>query len=780
MKLTRKIGKRERLILLSTVIIISLFIYLHTPRDLFHDPTSTILVDSSGDLLAARIAADGQWRFPHSSEVPDKFKAAIINFEDRYFYYHSGINPISIVRAAWQNIKAKRVVSGGSTITAQVIRISRKNRPRTIFQKLIEYTLALKAELCYNKDEILAFYNSNAPFGGNVVGLEAASWRYYNRPADQLSWGESAMLAVLPNAPSLIYPGKNHEILKRKRDRLLDKLYHNGVIDKESCELAKLEPLPEKPHPLPRYTPHLLSRVIKEGQEGEKIVTTIDKALQSSALRVIDKHYKHLSQSGIINAASLIIEIETGKVISYIGNTDHTEKDSGKDVDIVTAERSSGSTLKPILYALMQQSGTILPNTLIPDIPTHIADYTPKNFDKSYRGAAPAGKALAKSLNIPAVRMLKNYGIERFHSDLNRVGFTTFTKPANHYGLSIILGGGETTLWDLATVYSNMARSLNNFGSDTLSQDYHHLYFDNSSKDDTTYPSTINASSAWLTFEALTDMERPVEGEGWRYFSSSKKIAWKTGTSFGHRDAWAIGVTSKYVVAVWTGNADGEGRAGLTGTRSAAPIMFNLFDLLPNSKWFTQPLDNLFIASTCKRSGYKAGPHCEECDTILISEAGLNSELCPFHKQIYLDSSESYVVDSDCYPISKMVKRNWFILPPTMEYYFKKVDPFYRSIPPFYPNSKLSDLNSLEIIYPKDGAVLFIPNGFNRDRQSIIFEATNRDSNAKVHWSIDGNYIGTTSGQHKMEIDCSAGKHLLTLVDGSGYSITSRFKMVEK
>ncbi|MBI9065958.1 MAG: penicillin-binding protein 1C [Salinivirgaceae bacterium] len=771
---------------IALLLLFSIF-YFSLPKELFHDPTSTILIDKQNNLLAAQIANDGQWRFPYNDSVPTKFKQAIILFEDQYFYKHPGFNPFSIIRATKQNIKAKKTVSGASTLTAQVIRLSRKGKQRSMWQKLIEFTLAIRLELRYSKEEILAFYASNAPFGGNVVGLDAAAWRYYGRPPDQLSWGEITTLAVLPNAPSLIYPGKNHEVLLAKRNRLLDKLASKNIIDKETADLAKYEPLPHKPLALPQLTPHLLTRALNENKKGQRIKTTINKTIQNQAIRIVNKHYQVLSQNEILNAAALVIEVKTGNVLAYIGNTQTKRSESGRDVDIVTAPRSTGSTLKPILYAMMQKEGFILPHTLIPDIPTHIAGYTPKNFDRNYSGATPANNALARSLNIPAVRMLRDYGIEQFLDNLNQLNLKTFTKNANYYGLSLILGGAETTLWELSGLYANMARLLNNFGSNNSKyqpNDFHDLHYQINDEIKEKLPlqdySLLTAGSVWLTFDALTEMHRPIEGSDWRMFESSKRIAWKTGTSFGHRDAWAVGVTPEYVIGVWVGNADGEGRPGLTGASTAAPIMFDLFKQLPATTWFNKPYDDLVEIATCSKSGYKAGSNCDIVDTIYASPSGDRTPLCPYHKLVHLTKNEKYQVNSDCYHVAQMVNKKWFVLTPAIEHYYKQNNPFYKSLPKFHPDCKNIQSKNIAIIYPKQNAKLYIPKGFNQQIQRSVFEAVHSDSKAKLHWHLDEDYLGTTTAPHKMEIIAPEGYHTVFIIDEFGASKTLMFEVLSK
>jgi len=450
---------RYKYYLIALMVLIIAFLLLPVIR--FNDPCNTVLESSNGELLSARITSDGQWRFPDCDSVPSKIAQCILFYEDEYFYSHPGVNPISLLKALFINVKERQIVRGGSTITMQAVRLSREMKPRTISQKIVEILLALRLELSKKKMDILRMYASHAPFGGNVVGIDAASWRYYGRPAYKLSWGEAATLAVLPNTPSLIYPGKNQVNLLAKRNHLLDKLHNRGIIDQTMCDLSRLEPLPSRPHPLPRITPHLLDRAEKDGYKGKRVVTSIDKGLQERLTTLVQRHYQFLKQNEIYNAAVLVLRVPEEKVIAYVGNTRSIDDENASYVDIINAPRSSGSILKPLLYSLMLDEGEILPNNLVPDIPTHISGYSPLNFDRTYSGAVPASTALVRSLNIPAVRMLRQYGLEKFHSKLQSLGFTNINKSPGHYGLTLILGGAEVCLWDLCRVYMGMANSLN-------------------------------------------------------------------------------------------------------------------------------------------------------------------------------------------------------------------------------------------------------------------------------------------------------------------------------
>ena len=771
------------------IILILLFIiyWFSLPSILFKSPLSTVLEDKDGNLLGAKIADDGQWRFPNSSFVPEKFEKALLCFEDKNFYRHPGFNPFSLSRAFYQNIKSSKRISGGSTLTMQVIRLSR-NKKRSYLEKAIEIILSTRLEISYSKKEILSLYASNAPFGGNVVGLDAASWRYFGRGSDKLSWAEAATLAVLPNSPKLIYPGRNEGKLKIKRDKLLDKLLKEGSIDKETCELSKNEPLPIKPLSIPQLAPHLVDRAMKDGNKGKIVQSTLDIRLQQQVNEIIEKHHKQLQSNDINNAAALVMDVETGNILAYVGNTHSTtKKNEGYDVDIISSPRSTGSILKPILFAGKLNDGELLPATLIPDVPTEIAGYSPKNFDLAYNGAVPAKKALARSLNVPAVRMLQEYKYERFYRLLKKLGMTTLNNAPDHYGLSLILGGAEGSLWDLAGIYGSMSRSLNHYNQRNIyvEGDYHppcYLANTKQEKQKTTHSTLLDAASLFLMFEAILEVSRPEEESSWRYYTSSQKIAWKTGTSFGFRDAWAIGTTPKYVVAVWVGNADGEGRPDLTGIGVAAPILFDIFSLLKPSGWYKQPIKEMVTADVCMQSGMLATANCESVKKRMLQKNSYKTLPCKYCQLIHTDATGKYRVTSDCEDVNNMLHKKWFILPPAMEWYYKTGNPDYKTLPPFRNgcNGVSSANKNMELIYPKGFTKIFVPIEINGKLGKTVFELAHKRSNAKVYWHLDNDYLTTTEKTHQYAFAPSEGKHTLTLVDDKGEVLTQVFEVIGK
>lgn len=775
-------------------ILLLLWFWLSLPSKLFVNPTCFVINDKDGNLLNASIAEDGQWRFPFNKNVPDKFVQCIITFEDKRFFYHPGVDPIAIARALKQNLSNSKTVSGGSTISMQVIRLFKQNNSRNLINKISESILALRLECSYSKKSILALYASNAPFGSNVVGLDAAAWRYFGRDAFQLSWGEMAALAVLPNAPALVHPGKNREVLLRKRNELLDKLYLNNIIDQSTCTLSKIEALPGEPKSLPQLAPHLLARFKKEYNsflknnyiQSTSVQTTVKYNLQKQVNSIVTLHNAELKGNQIKNIAAMVVEIESGNILSYVGNIYNT-KDSSleSNVDVLASQRSPGSTLKPLLYAALLTEGTITPKQLVPDIPTEIGGYTPQNFDLGYDGAVPANRALARSLNIPAVKMLQQYKYQKFYDVLKQCGFTTLNKPSDFYGMSLILGGCEINPFELAGVYSSMARMYNhqqkNKGLWNQKDWFMPTYIKTKVfKPKVSQPEIFDYTSMWHMFNAMNEVMRPGEEGLWNLFNSSQRVAWKTGTSFGFRDAWAIGLTPKYCVVVWVGNTTGEGRPELTGINTAAPIMFDIFRLLPTAEWFQSPSSGFTYLPTCKKSGYKASVDCKEVDTILVSESTVNkTSNCPYCKKIHLDKTGMFSVNESCESPGNMIHTSWFILPPTIEYYYKQKHPEYKQVPELRKDCVAESSRIMDIIYPEENAKIYIPIELSGQKGKTIFTATHKNKNAKLFWHLDKDFISTTEQFHQIAINPSAGYHTITIVDEIGNSISKHFEIIQ-
>lgn len=754
------------------------FAVIPTPN--FDQPYSQVIYDKEGQLLGGQIAQDGQWRFPMLDSIPELFELALLTFEDKRFYKHHGIDLQSVVRALQQNFKAQKVVSGASTITMQVCRMSRGASSRSLTQKIIEMAMAIKAECLYSKAELLQLHVSHAPFGGNVVGLEAASWRYYSKPPEQLSLAESVMLAVLPNAPALIHPGRNRSALEQKRNRLLKSLLDQQKISQLDYELALLETIPERPKALPRLAPHLLHQVQRDQKGIAKTITTIDRNIQQDALRTAEIFSLEYQQSDIQNLAILVLDTQSGEVLAYVGNSAQTKAQHA--VDMIQARRSSGSVLKPFLHAYALDDGLITPQGLVKDIPMHYNGYRPQNYNRTFAGAVKADEALAKSLNIPAVELLKRYDISRFITKLNQQGLTTINKSADHYGLSLILGSADVSLWQLTSAYAGLGRILERYKKEqsrycaTDIRAAHYLPRQKTNSNYSYEPTLISAAAIHHTFEAMQKLSRPNAEGDWESFSSSKKIAWKTGTSYGHRDAWAIGVSPRYTVGVWVGNADGEGKHSLVGVKRAAPVLFDVFNHLDYVGEFETPYDDLVQTVVCNHTGYTTTQHCTNKDTVYqITTAQAQS--CPYHQSVHLDQ-EGYRVSGRCISPSQMQKESYMVLPADEAYYYRKNHPEYRKLPDFRKDCRTEEELVMRFIYPDKKAKIYLPKVGDGEKEAAIFKVAHQNPQSKLYWHLNDQYLGMTEGDHSMAIVGEAGAHELVLVDEDGNSVGRGFEIM--
>lgn len=767
---------------LAAAVVLVLSCILVVPSPLFRDPVSLAAFASDGSLLTARISADGQWRLAETDSVPQKFATCLIAFEDKRFRHHRGIDPLAIGRALLNDLRHGRAAEGGSTLTMQLARMAQGNRKRTLRQKLSEAVWAIGMELSLSKDEILALYASHAPMGGNVVGLDAAAWRYFGRGATELSWAESALLAVLPNAPARIHVARNRTALKNKRDRLLDKLLAAGHIDEATHRLAKAEPLPERPFPMENSAPQLLEKIEKlYGRSRGTSHTTIDASLQRRVQQIADGHAARHEAMRVGDIGILVAEVASGDVLAYVGNT--LRPSPTCMVDMISAERSSGSTLKPLLYASMLSAGETTPRAIWADTPLDINGFRPQNYSHTYSGAAHADRALTRSLNVPLVRMLTSHNVGRFLADLKQMGFTTLRFPEDHYGASLVLGGAEVTLWDLCGAYASMGRRLDDYNSDprrpALSSVFP-LRLSAGAAPRTASPvpsATLPTPAAiWHTLDAMSALSRPEEEAEWQVFSSMKRVAWKTGTSYGSRDAWAVGLTRGYVVGVWVGNATGEGRAGMTGVGFAAPVLFDVFSLLPATQWFDEPLDDEEVMAVCRHSGMRASGVCAETDSVRLPRQCLDTELCRYCRLAHLSPDGEWQVNSSCFPTADIRTEARFVLPPAMEYYYRQHHADYAPLPPMHPECDGNANPRLAIVYPLAGQSVARPRALGGQRQGIVCQVA-APPDREVFWHLDGKFLGKTRGEHKMAIEPKPGPGTLTVVDSDGERASVHFSV---
>lgn len=783
-------GRRiiKKLLIITSVSFTVWYIAFSLPEPLFDSPLSMVLLDRNGELLGAKTASDEQWRFPKADSIPDKFITCITQYEDKRFFRHFGIDIRALLRAFRNNIRSRKIVNGGSTLSMQVISLSKGKKVDGVWEKIMEIILATRLEWRYSKKEILKLYASNAPFGGNVVGIDAAAWRYFGKPKEELSWAEYATLAVLPNNPSMIHPGRNRTQLQLKRNALLLLLKQRGFIDETTYKLGAEEAIPEIPYRLPMLAPHLLESLLLEfkGNPDKICQSTLDIQIQSSCSEIARHYNRQLLSSNVRNLAVLVLDTRTAEVLAYIGNGEAAESHQHNRVDMVKARRSSGSLWKPFLFALAMDRGMISARSILKDCPVTIDGFRPQNFDLGYRGIVHAEDALVASLNIPFVGLLKDYGLESFHFSLKKMGISTLFRSAHEYGLPLILGGAETTLEESTAMFSYLGRTVQNYHS------YNGKYFKNDipaqvykTSDRTKRDSIltneaphISAGAAYLTLNTLSKLNRPEAAKLRAYFNPGERIAWKTGTSFGFKDAWAIGVTSQYTIGVWIGNADGEGRPDVIGVEAAAPLLFQLFYRLNTGTWFEPPYDDLKEEALCEDSGFTPDSACPHTLTWLPAGAP-DIELCRNHQTILWNPQTGRQGKRHCPQAHLYEEKSWFVLSPAEAYFHAAVNPYFQPLPAFDPDCPdENDRPQIQIVYPNKQAKIYLPFNFNKEREKIIFEASHQEKDAKIRWHINGAYLGETQHFHHFIFDPEPGRHLLTVTDESGNSDFRYFEVM--
>lgn len=765
--------KKRVWVALALVLVVVAWLFC-LPRPLFSVPYSTVLMQ--GEIpVAVSPAADGQVRFPTGAAVPPKLAACVVAYEDRRFYHHIGIDPLGMLRAARTNLKAGRIRQGGSTLTMQVARLAGGRRGRNIFRKLLELAQALRLEAGYSKEEILALWADHAPFGGNTAGLQAASWRYFGQPPERLTWAECATLAVLPNAPGLMHPGRGRTQLRERRNRLLAHLAAEGKLNEAELAAAQAEPLPEKPLPLPNQAPHLLAAQRLAHPQGGLYRLTLNTEAENAVQAALGQHQPALAALGVGNAACLVADLRTGRVLAYKSFASGYPA-SAPFVDAVQAPRSYGSLLKPFLYAHALDAGKLAPQAWLEDVPKLFGRFAPRNFYNQYDGVVPASRALARSLNLPYVNLLERYGQRRFCGQMKAVGLRHLYRPADDYGLALILGSGEATLWQMGRLYTLA-------GQRTLGLPPRFGVWEDSLGVRAEAKPLPSPAALFTAFEALSDAARPDLDPYWQQVLYRLPIAWKTGTSQGLRDAWAIGCTRRYMVAVWCGNADGEGRMGLTGIHVAAPILFEIAARLEEGSReatgapFPPPPLGWTSVRICPVSGWRAGPFCPPAEATTRVPAGVEqSPVCPYHRQVYVDAEGTGRVEAPCYPLPRARAVSELYLPPLQDYYARKrtalpgVMPWRAGCGPQVPTQ-------IHIQTPGPGQLLTLAPTEDGSNPTLVLTANSSQPQATLHWHLDGRALGHTNGtsRQSMPARLGPGVHHLVVVASDGAAAESQF-----
>lgn len=759
-------------------------IFFPLPMYRLNPTTSTVIFDRNGKILRVFTAPDEMWRIPANiKDISPNLRMALINYEDKWFAYHLGVNPISIIRATITNLKAGKIVCGGSTITMQVARMM-EPKPRTIKSKIIEMIRAVQLELSYSKDEILSFYFNMAPYGSNIVGSSAASYLYFNKDQKDLSLGEAALLAVIPSSPTILRPdaqikGKNGELLiKQARNKVLERLLKNRKITQQQFNEAISESIPTKRHPFPFYAPQLTWK-LKEMYHGiNKIVSTIDRDLQILTRNILQKHLNILRKKGISNGAVVLMDTKTRNVLAMVASADFFDEKSSGQVNGAMAPRSPGSALKPFVYALAIDRGIVSVESIMSDVPVDYSGYRPENYDEKFRGAVTMKEALIHSLNVPAVNLSAKLGEDGVYEFLKEAGISTLTKPEEHYGLSLILGGCEVTLLDITNLYAGLA-NMGNFGPYELILESSNI----SSKisrfrepvpphqDKNISRRLLREGTAYIITEILSEVERPDLPSCWESAVNLPKVAWKTGTSYGHKDAWSIGYSPKYTIGVWVGNFDGTGSPAIVGAETAGPILFDIFNALAgleNTPWYIKPSE-VEEREVCSLSGMPLSQYCRHSKRELYIPGVSPNQQCTFHRAIAIDKETGTRLCPHC-RIGRSYETKIFIVwPPEIATWLERNGISVDKLPPHYPECSQIVSGDGPIIHsPSADSEYIIRKNVDIEYQKILLEASVSNDSRNIFWFLDSKLIFNGSPTEKVFITPTPGKHKLACMDDEG------------
>ena len=747
-----------KIILFFTIIvfIITCGIYVRFDAEntekIFEDRYSVSVLDNNGNIIGVYLNKDEQWHLKSTDKIPEKLKRAVMVFEDKNFYSHKGVDFSAVIRAVKDNIFEKRR-TGASTITMQAVKMAQP-KERSYFNKYLEIVHAFKLEKYYKKDEILKMYLNNAPYGGNIVGYKTASYMYFRKSPKELTWGEAALLAVLPNSPGLMNVEKNREKLIEKRNFLLKKLYKENFIDERQYRISLKEPVPDKRYSFPVIAPHLARRLVNENKDKKIIKSTIDSEIQKKTEKAVKDYSEFLKLSGINNTAVLIINNKNYEVTAYVGSQDFYDFENNGQVDGITAKRSPGSLLKPFLYAKVIDEGIAAPQSKIPDIPLYFSNFSPQNANKKYYGMVEMRDALIKSLNIPFVELLKDYGEDKFFYFLKDI-LNFEDKNPERYGLSLILGTKEFTMEEIGILYSGLA----NYGN------FKNLKYTEESTEEGRQLFTKGAS--YLTLITMRELERPGME---KFYREKNPVSWKTGTSHGRRDGWAAGVTPEWTVVVWTGNFTGEGNPNLTGVYTGGNLLFNILKFLPKTeKEFVMPND-LEKIKVDRETGYRLKydiPYKE----IFYPKDAKPLKVSPYYKKIFVNKNGEET-DSRDESFNEREEKYILLYPLEVVNYFVRENLDVSNI-----FSEKTAEKTIKFIYPKNNLKIIVPKDFDGEKSLIVKIANIK--NRELYWYVNKEYAGK-SREKERSFNLKKGNYEITVVSEKGETAKINFQVAEK
>lgn len=720
-------------------------------------PYSQVITSSDGAILQAFLSTDDKWRlYVEPQRVSASLEQAILFKEDRYFRWHPGINPVAVVRAAFNNLRSGRRTSGASTITMQVARLL-DPAPRTLGSKLKEAFRALQLEWHYSKDEIFRLYLNLVPYGGNIEGVASAAYRYFGRTADQLSLAQIVTLAIVPNRPGSWKPGERNQRLLEGRNRWLEKLLAEKVFSEQLVRDAMAEPLSiDRPEPS-RWAQHLTARLHRDYPDPPVVRTTITLRRQQQVQTIVANYQHGLHALGIHNAAVLVVDNATRAVLAYVGSPDFEDREHAGQVDGVRAVRSPGSTLKPLVYGIAFDLGLLTPKRVIDDVPVNYGGYAPDNFDQRFSGPVTVEDALARSLNIPAVKTLQQVGLSTMIDRLRTAGFEQARHREKSLGLSLVLGGCGVRLEELTGLFAAFADSgyyapLRFLAADSVRKGV----------------PLIGEGAAELLRDILVLPNRPDLPTAAGERSRSVRIAWKTGTSYGRRDAWSIGFNPRYTIGVWVGNFSGEGVPELTGADRATPLLFELFHALDYNSagtWF-RPGKGTDFRLVCKESGMVPSDHCAETVIDQFLPGVSSAVRCEHEIEVAVDPKGTMSYCTSCLPQTGY-RREWFPNPaPDLARFYDSESIPYRRIPVHNPNCTRVQRDQAPVIVSlQDGKEYLLEKDSG---QELPLSAQPANDVRQLYWYVNDRFIGSCEPSGTVFLKPMAGNSKVSCSDDKG------------
>jgi len=754
----QKTPKRIKYLIYSSISIILLFTILNTIFPLIVDiKYSTIINSSDSSVVHAFLSSDEKWRMKTElSEITPLLEKAIIYKEDKYFYYHPGVNIVAIFRAFTNNVLQQKRTSGASTITMQVARLLNP-KGRTYVNKIVEIFRAFQLEIKYSKKEILQMYLNLVPFGGNIEGVKAASVLYFEKAPNHLSLAELTALSVIPNRPNSLVIGKNNKQIIKTRNKWLKRFDKDKIFSKQDIEDAKNEPLTAFRHESPKSAPQYSFRLRTMFANKPNIYTHLDIKMQTKIQNIVKNYIDRLYYNNIKNAAALIIDNETNSIITYVASANFFNKEDAGQVDGIKAIRSPGSTLKPFLYALGFDKGFITPKLKVTDVPVSYSGYEPQNYDSKFHGLVTISDAIINSLNIIAVKVLNLYKTENFIKALKKVNFYQIKKDEDKLGLSVILGGCGVTLEELTLLYHA-------FANNGVYTDVNWLKSDTSN----TGFNIISEASAYMLTEILTKVKRPDLPLEWQNSADLPKVAWKTGTSYGRKDAWSIGYNKKYTIGVWVGNFSAEGVQELSGAQSASPLLFEIFntvDYKSKNNWYEQP-EKIDFRIVCSESGLLPNTFCkEELIDAFIPELSFN-RTCSHLKKVYISPDSSISYCTTCLPKTGYKEAYYPNHKPEMLTYYETNQIKYTKIPKHNPKcERVFAENIPKITSPVNNVEYFVD---KTDTTEIKLACNAANDVTKVFWYVNDKFIKSEKPTKSVFYKPKSGKLKVSCTDDKG------------